>query len=123
MWRFNETQWKVLLKGLRFIGVAGCAVSCVSLLALIGYYSAVRPHAPDADSGWTIPLPWTGWPRAYGTAQENTVILRVFAMFFPFFVLLATASAIGKYKPERLLYLIVGLTVVVGFLIVALTIS
>jgi hypothetical protein len=82
MWRFNETQWKVLLKGLRIIGVAGCAVSCVSLLALIGYYSAVRSHAPDADSGWTIPLPWTGWLRAYGTAQENTVILRVFAMFF-----------------------------------------
>jgi hypothetical protein len=103
--------------------MVGCAVTFLLLLGLECYYSAVRPHAPVPDSGWTIPLPWTGWPRAYGTAQEHTIILRVFAMFFPFFVLLATAGAIEKYKPERFLYLIVGITAVAGFLIVAMTIS
>ena len=123
MWRFSETQWKVVVKGLRIIGVAGCGVSFVSLLALTGYYSAVRPHAPAPGSGWTIPVPWSGWPHAYGTAQEKTVILRLFQMFFPFFVLLATASAIETYRPERFLYLIVGLITAVGFFIVALTMS
>ena len=122
MRRFSETQWKLLSKSLRVIGIAGCAVTFLSLTGLELYYSAVRPHAPVPESGWAIPLPWT-WPRAYGTAQENTIFMLLFAMFFPFFSLLIAAGAIETYKPESVLYLIVGLAVFVGFLRLALTIS
>lgn len=122
MRRLSETQWKFLSKSLRVIGIAGCAVTFLSLLGLQLYFSAVRPHAPVVDSGLTTPLPWTH-PRAYGTAQDRTIMMRFFDSFGPFFVLLVTSFAIKTYKPERVLYLMVGLAAFVGFLIVALTIS
>jgi hypothetical protein len=123
MRRLSETQWRLVLKSVRVIGVTGCVLSFVLLVALIGYYSANRPHAPHPGSGWTVPLPWTGWPRAYGTAQENSVIHRMHLLFFPFFVLIATAFAMEKYQPERFLYLIVGLAAAAGSLLMLLSMS
>jgi hypothetical protein len=61
----------------------------------------------DAEFGWTVPLHWTLWPHVYGTAQEDAVILRLFYLFPPFFLLLAVAGAIETYKAERVLYVLI----------------
>lgn len=110
----------ILIKTLRIVGFVGCLVSSSVLCCLILYYSFTRPHTPQPELGWNVPLHWT-WPRAYGTPNENDAIVLVFQLFFPFFALPLVAWAIETYKAERVVYMLVGLLIVAGFLIIALS--
>lgn len=121
MRRLTETEWSVLIKTLRIVGFVGCLFSASALGCLILYYSFTRPHTPQPELGWTVPLHWTLWPRAYGTPHENDAIFLVFQLFFPFFALALVAWAIETYKAERVLYILVGLLIVAAFLIIALS--
>lgn len=94
----TEKRWSSICKILRLCGFTGCLAAGLLLMALVGYYSANRPHAPQSEHDWTVQLYWSVSPPSYGTAAENELLLRVFWSGFLFFLIIASGEAIRIYK-------------------------
>src|SRR5260370_36492958 len=90
--------WKIWSQALRIGGGISCVVVCLWSFGLIGYYAAVRPHQPDPQHGWTVPLRWTH--TTYGSPEENEQLLRLHFWFFPLFAVMAAGELIRKF-PEK----------------------
>jgi hypothetical protein len=69
-------------------------------MALIGYYSATRPHVSEPAREWTVRLYWSFSPPSYGTAAENTFLLSTHWWFLLFFLFIALGEAIRIYVLE-----------------------
>lgn len=94
----TEKHWKFLYKVFRYLGCVGTIVIGVVSTALIGYYSANRPHVPQPDHKWTVPFNWSFNCPSYGTAQENARLISLFWWGISFGIFFAIAEAIRIYK-------------------------
>jgi len=89
-------KWRVLSRILKVMGAAGFLATFALLLFLTGYYSAKRPHSPQPELGWTVPLTWTH-PTSYGTAREEGRLDWLHWWGLPCFGLIALGEAIKIY--------------------------
>ena len=92
----SKSQWQLIYKIVRVLGFAGCLITFLLSLIVIGYYSATRPHSPQIELGWNVPLSWTH-PTSYGTAHEEYNLNLLFWLYFPFFFLLLIGELIRIY--------------------------
>jgi hypothetical protein len=90
-------RWRMCARVSTAMGTLGCIVMAGSLLFLIAYYSANRPHNPQPHRGWTVALSWTH-PTSYGTAREQDRLWWLHFLFIPSFVLVLLGPAIKAYK-------------------------
>jgi hypothetical protein len=92
----SKGGWRLLAKTLIGLFVFVFVSSFIMLTFLEIYYSGHRPHAPQPNAGQIIRLPWTH-PVSYGSANEATLMYRIFAIGFYSWTLFGLGWAIRIY--------------------------
>lgn len=92
----SKSSWRSLAKTLIALFVIVFVSSFIMLTFLEVYYSSRRPHAPQPNAGQTVRLPWTH-PVSYGSANEATLMHRIFDVGFYSWTLFGVGWAIRIY--------------------------
>src|ERR1019366_706793 len=93
----SNEKWRSIANWLRIAGFACCFAVWASHIALLAYYAAHRPVAPQSEHGMTVGLTWTH-PTRYGTGQDERRSQWLFDLFLPSFGLIVLGEMIRIYK-------------------------
>jgi hypothetical protein len=90
-------RWRAFASMLRAIGSLGCVGIFASSMFLIAYYSDKRTHAPQPESGWTVPL-FMDSPNVLRNGSGGGPPSAAGTLVHPSFGLIALGEAIKAYK-------------------------
>ena len=93
----SNEAWRSMAKWLRITGFVCCLALSVAHIALLAYYAAHRPVAPQPEHAMNVGLMWTH-PTRYGTELDARRSQWLFELFFPGFALIAFGEMIKVYK-------------------------